>query len=271
MLLHTATCLLAVGFAFIFVPPQLLLEQLARTRGAAGKSATPFLCYRPCLSFRQFLPPFSVPFRYFPPSTLPPSPPFFFFTLPIGPASHCGWSRLSSIFPPPLALTTTPSHYLGPACHCGRSRLVSPPFLSIHLPYPHHPHIAYTSHLYTPATTLLLARLVIVAGPAYPPHFQHLTTLSPSSSSYYHPPLPTLPLSYIVARLVIVAGPAISSYPGISLTPPSSLFPLPTSTYKPTPPPLQATGPACHCGWSRLSPLHILSLSSIHTPHLLLS
>ena len=33
-----------------------------------------------------------------------------------------------------------------------------------------------------------------MAGPAYPPHFQHLTTLSPSSSSYYHPPLPTLPL-----------------------------------------------------------------------------
>ena len=222
MLLHTATCLFAVGFAFIFVPPQLLLEQLARTRGAAGNSATPFLCYRPCLSFRQFLPPFSVPFLYFPPSTLPPSPPFFFFTLPIGPASHCGWSRLSSIFPPPLALTTTPSHYLGPACHCGRSRLVSPPF---YLSNPHHPHIAYTSHLYTPATILLLARLVIVAGPAYPPHFQHLTTLSPSSSSYYHPPLPTLPLSYIVARLVIVAGPAISSYPGISLTPPSSLRP----------------------------------------------
>ena len=98
----------------------------------------------------------------------------------------------------------------------------------------------------------------------------------------YHPFLPphpltiTLPylhspLSYIVARLVIVAGPAISSYPGTSLTPPSLLFPLPTSTHKPTPPPLQATGPACHCGWSRLSPLHILSLPSIHPPHLLLS
>ena len=96
--------------------------------------------------------------------------------------------------------------------------------------------------------------------PFLPPH--PLTITLP----YLHSPL-----SYIVARLVIVAGPAISSYPGTSLTPPSLLFPLPTSTYKPTPPPLQATGPACHCGWSRLSPLHILSLPSIHTPHLLLS
>ena len=271
MLLHTATCLFAVGFAFIFVPPQLLLEQLARTRGAAGNSATPFLCYRPCLSFRQFLPPFSVPFLYFPPSTLPPSPPFLFFTLPIGPASHCGWSRLSSISPPPLALTTTPSHYLGPACHCGRSRLVSPPFylstshirttlisltLLTYIPLPLHPFWPGLSLWQVPPTLPISNTL----PPFLPPH--PLTITLP----YLHSPL-----SYIVARLVIVAGPAISSYPGTSLTPPSLLFPLPTSTYKPTPPPLQATGPACHCGWSRLSPLHILSLPSIHTPHLLLS
>ena len=72
---------------------------------------------------------------------------------------------------------------------------MSPPFLSIYLPSPYHLHIDHTSHLYTPATTSLLARLVIVAGPAHPPHFQHLTTFSSSSSSYYHPPLPTLPLA----------------------------------------------------------------------------
>ena len=131
-----------------------LLEQLARTRGAAGNSATPFLSYRPCLSFRQFLPPFSVPFLYFPPSTLPPSPPFLFFTLPIGPAGHCGWSRLSSISPPPLALTTTPSHYLGPACHCGRSRLVSPPFY------------LSTSHIRT--TLISLTLLTYIPLPLHP-------------------------------------------------------------------------------------------------------
>ena len=194
MLLHTATCLFAVGFAFIFVPPQLLLEQLARTRGAAGNSATPFLCYRPCLSFRQFLPPFSVPFLYFPPSTLPPSPPFLFFTLPIGPASHCGWSRLSSISPPPPPLTTTPSHYLGPACHCGRSRLVSPPFY------------LSTSHIRTTLISLtLLTYIPLPLHPFWPglslwqvpptlPISNTLPPLSPSSSSYYHPPLPTLPL-----------------------------------------------------------------------------
>ena len=174
-----------------------------------------------------------------------------------------------------LSSTTCSHHYTFSLSRPGLSLWQVPPcvspFLSIHLPYPHHPHIAYTSHLYTPATTSLLARLVIVAGPAHPPHFQHLTTLSPSSSSYYHPPLPTLPLA-------LHSGPAchcgrsrhliLSRY--ISHTSFLAL-PLPTSTYKPTPPPLQATGPACHCGWSRLSPLHILSLPSIRTPHLLLS
>ena len=72
---------------------------------------------------------------------------------------------------------------------------MSPPFLSIYLPPPYHLHINHTSHLYTPATTSLRARLVIVAGPALPPHFQYLTTFYSSSSSYYHPPLPILPLA----------------------------------------------------------------------------
>ena len=188
----------------------------------------------------------------------------FFFTLPIGPASHCGWSRLSSISPPSLALTTTPSHYLGPACHCGRSRLVSPPFylstshirttlisitLLTYIPLPLHPFWPGLSLWQVPPTLPISNTL----PPFLPPH--PLTITLP----YLHSPLRS-----IVARLVIVAGPAISSYPGTSLTPPSLLFPLPTSTYKPPPPPLQATGPACHCGWSRLSPLHILSPLSTH-------
>ena len=217
----------------------------------------------------------SCPLSPYPSSTFPPQlslpPPFLFFTLPIGPASHCGWSRLSSISPPPLTLTTTPSHYLGPACHCGRSRLVSPPFylstshirtthisltLLTYIPLPLHPFWPGLSLWQVPPTLPISNTL----PPFLPPH--PLTITLP----YLHSPL-----CHIVARLVIVAGPAISSYPGTSLTPPSLLFPLPTSTYKPTPPPLQATGPACHCGWSRLSPLHILSLPSIHTPHLLLS
>ena len=171
MLLHTATCLVAVGFAFIFVPPQLLLEQLARTRWAAGNSATPFPGYRSCLSFRQFLPPFSVPSPYFPPSTPPPSPPSLFFTLPIGPASHCGWSRLPSIFPLTLALTTTHSHYLGPACHCGRSRLVSPP-----------------SYLSTPHIRTTLISLTLLTSIPLPPHH-----IWPGLSLWQVPP--TLPIS----------------------------------------------------------------------------
>ena len=215
----------------------------------------------------------SCPLFLYPSSTFPPQlslpPPFS--TLPIGPASHCGWSRLSSISPPSLALTTTLSHYLGPACHCGRSRLVSPPFY------------LSTSHIHTTLISItLLTYIPLPLHPFWPGlSLWQVPPTPPISNTLQHflplhPPTITLPylhlpLRYIVARLVIVAGPAISSYPGTSLTPPSLLFPLPTSTYKPTPPPLQATGPACHCGWSRLSHLHILSLPSIHTPHLLLS
>ena len=172
MLLHTATCLFAVGFAFIFVPPQLLLEQLARTRGAAGNSATPFPGYRSCLSFRQFLPPFLGTLPLLSPLNPPSLPPFFFFfTLPIGPASHCGWSRLSSIFPLTLAFTTTHSHYLGPACHCGRSRLVSPPF-----------------YLSTPHIRTTLISLTLLTSIPLPPHH-----IWPGLSLWQVPP--TLPIS----------------------------------------------------------------------------
>ena len=172
-----------------------------------------------------------------------------------------------------LSVNTCSHHYTFSLSRPGLSLWQVPPcvspFLPVHPPYPHHSHIDYTSHFYTPPTTSHLARLVIVAGPAYPPHFQHITTLSPSSSSSYHPPLPTSPRGYIVARLVIVAGPAISSYLGLSLKPPSSLSPLPIPTYKPTPPPLQAPGPACHCGWSRLSP-YLIFPSPLST-HLIFS
>ena len=57
-----------------------------------------------------------------------------FFNI-IGPACHCGRSRLfpSSTFPTPFSLLS-----IGPACHCGRSRLslsstfsTPPPFLNL--------------------------------------------------------------------------------------------------------------------------------------------
>ena len=94
-----------------------------------------------------------------------------FFTLPIGPASHCGWSRLSSIFPLTLALTTTHSHYLGPACHCGRSRLVSPP-----------------SYLSTPHIRTTLISLTLLTSIPLPPHH-----IWPGLSLWQVPP--TLPIS----------------------------------------------------------------------------
>ena len=43
--------------------------------------------------------------------------------LPSGPASHCGWSRLSLYFHLLSSLT------VGPACHCGRSRLLLSSYL----------------------------------------------------------------------------------------------------------------------------------------------
>ena len=89
----------------------------------------------------------------------------FFHLLPflfniIGPACHCGRSRLfpSSPFPTPIS-----PYPIGPACHCGRSRHLFP------LPSPHQ------------SFPFLQARLVIVAGPAY---------LFPLPSP--HQPLPTL-------------------------------------------------------------------------------
>ena len=90
-------------------------------------------------------------------------------------------------------------YIIGPACHCGRSRL------SLPLPSPHL------------SLSILQARLVIVAGPAY---------LLPL-------PSPHLSLSLLQARLVIVAGPAyflfsLSYRPGLSLwqVPPIPSFDL---------------------------------------------
>ena len=147
-----------VRFAFIFVSPQPLLDQLARTRGAAGNSATPFLCHRLRLSLRQSLP-FPLPSTFLP-SLLPSS---LSSTLPIGPASHCGWSRplppslvshlyTLSLSRPGLSLWQVPPGLLPPS---PTSLLLSfSHFLHRYLP------------LYPLSISSILARLVIVAGPA---------------------------------------------------------------------------------------------------------
>ena len=70
---------------------------------------------------------------FFPPFYLPHPPRPFISLSSIGPACHCGRSRqfltsplLSKFFPPPLP----PLPYLiGPACHCGRSRRIIPTLL----------------------------------------------------------------------------------------------------------------------------------------------
>ena len=106
----------------------------------------------------------------FPSSKIFPSiTPFFNI---IGPACHCGRSRLSlsSTFPIPFSL-----HSIGPACHCGRSRLFpSSPFPTPISPYPIGPacHCGRSRHLFPlpsphQSFPFLQARLVIVAGPAY--------------------------------------------------------------------------------------------------------
>ena len=295
-------------FAFIFVSPQLLLDQLARTRGAAGNSATPFLCHRLCLSFRQSLPLF--PSFYLLPSLLPSS---LSSTLPIqarlaivaGPAispipcSHLYTLSLSrpglSLWqvPPgllPLSPTSLPlsfpTSYIGtsrsipspslcPAGHCDRSRLASP--LLISLP------IRITLISITPLT-IIYPSYIISLGPAC--HCGRSRPFLPLSCTFplfipllspslcYTPPF----LRYTVARLVIVAGPAIPFYSCTFLTPLPLPFLLSTSVYRPPPLHLQSTGPACHCGWSRPSHIPVLPPSSsllipkpplIHAPPLL--
>ena len=90
-----------------------------------------------------------------------------------------------------------------------------------------------------------LARLVIVAGPAIPvlyhsslSHFFLTTPLALEVKGAFNPYIPPLPSpSLPKARLVIVAG--LASLLCFTHLPPSSI------------------GPACHCGRSRLPLLHI--------------
>ena len=98
--------------------------------------------------------------------------------LPSGPASHCGWSRLSLYF----HLLSSPT--FGPACHCGRSRL-------LHSPYP------ICTSLFSPQTPVDLHQSLT------DPHI-----LSQLISLIYYP------INYHQARLVIVAGPAF--YPPVT-------------------------------------------------------
>ena len=118
---------------------------------------------------------------------------FHYFLTPNGPACHCGRSRLLVPFPihsyPVTSLRSNPPplpphnflHYLkGPACHCGRSRLIPSPYPILHKFIPPHrssqistipspiltnPH--NLSPIFTTPLIHLLARLVIVAGPAF--------------------------------------------------------------------------------------------------------
>ena len=68
-------------------------------------------------------------------------PPISFSLSLIGPACHCGRSRLSpsSIFSTFLPLSLS---LIGPACHCGRSRLFFPPLF---LPHPPRPFLSLSS------------------------------------------------------------------------------------------------------------------------------
>ena len=142
--------------------------------------------------------------------------------------------------------------------------LTCPPPISAPLSYRLHFSLLYPFHHITSGPACHCGRSRLPSPFPTPYHSFSLLILFLSPSPTY------IPLGLHSGPACHCGGPAISSYPGLSLKPPSSLSPLPISTYKPTPPPLQAPGPACHCGWSRLSPLPNLSLSSIHTPPLLL-
>ena len=144
--------------------------------------------------------------------------------------------------------TYPPSHYLfsGPACHCGRSRLTALPSSPLHL----------LTHM---------ARLVIVAGPAFRPtspiHFhpifipnhQSFPHSRPGLSLWQVPPHPYPPTSSSPS----LPSFSLSGFPFLrhmtrfatvaSLTLPHLSLPL--------------KGPACHCGRSRL-------ISSFYPSHL---
>ena len=141
----------------------------------------------------------------------------------------------------------------------------------------------FTKYSYHPLSLEFMARLVIVAGPAFLSHLHTSTSPSPllflvpntwpGLSLWQVPPSYTPPppsssrqLPHLQGRLVIVAGPAkfnfSSSY--IPALPASASARLrPTSPFLPLPIPFQLTppprpGPACHCRKSRLTLPHSL-------------
>ena len=166
----------------------------------------PFTC---CLDLFFHLQNFSI---YYP-----------FFNI-IGPACHCGRSRLFT-FPTPFSL-----HSIGPACHCGRSRLSLSSTFSTPSPF---------LNLIGPACHCGRSRLFL---PLPSPH-QSLPTYRPGLSLWQVPPISFLYLPH--------TNLSPSYRPGLSLwqVPPISfLFLLHTSPF------LYLIGPACHCGRSRQFP-----------------
>ena len=202
MLLHTATCLFAVGFAFIFVPPQPLLEQLARTRPA---------CH--CGRSRLVSPPFYLSTSHIR-TTLISITLLTYIPLPL----HPFWPGLSLWqVPPTLPISNTLPHFLplhpltitlpylhfslryivarlvivaGPAISSYPGTSLTPP--SLLFPLQHQP----TSLLHLPSK--LQARLAIVAGLAFPHYIFFLSPLSTHLIFSYRN----------LARLIIVVGPA---------------------------------------------------------------
>ena len=156
---------------------------MAQTRGAAGSSATSFLPSGSACQFRSFCPP-TFNFTFSPFITVshsPDRPGWLLWPVPPFPLpSHFHLSR------PGLSLWQVPPYYL--------------PLFTDFLPLSHPPTpLSLHTHAFTISTPSLLARLVIVAGPA------SLSAPSPLLS----PPILTPLLVHSEARLVIVAGPAL--------------------------------------------------------------
>ena len=243
------------------------------------------------------------PSRHLPPFCSPQWPGLSLWQVP--PCSqHSQSSSIPSLYP-----TISQPRILGPACHCGRSRLTPNTPLHFHPPlYP------------TPVTPTVKARLVIVAGPALQPtpplHFYPILiptlvfptftarlviVAGPASSVSPHPFLSLTPLfSHLLLSSTPIIIPII--WPGLSLwqVPPcspsnsprtSTLLDSPFNTlsflrpglslWRAPPPhshclPLQlllslssftpSKSPACHCGRSRLIFLLYPSHHSVPSP-----
>ena len=155
------------------------------------------------------------------------------------------------LFRSSLLFSLSPS-LIGPACHCGRSRLFFPPF---YLPHPPRPFISLSSVAFWLKLPSRLKILVKNSTSVLSIHLDQVSARSVGWPLVYFLPLNCpvtgcldpffhlhkffhlLPLFYII-------GPAYHC--GRSRLSPSSTFPTPFS--------LHPTGPACHCGRSRLSP-----------------